>query len=132
MDIVRKVSRKYDVESVMTFGGEPLQFPEIVYSIHKEATDSGIPLRQVITNGYWANDVESIGAIARNLVTCGVNDVHVSVDAFHQEHIPIHLVRKAVESLLGEGIEDLAWNPCWVTSEDDDNMYNRKTKSILK
>lgn len=132
MDIVRKVNRKYDVESVMTFGGEPLLFPEIVYSIHKEATDSGIPLKQVITNGYWANDIESIGAIARNLITCGVNDVHVSVDAFHQEHIPIHLVRKAVESLLGEGIEDIAWNPCWVISEDNDNMYNRKTKSILK
>jgi MoaA/NifB/PqqE/SkfB family radical SAM enzyme len=130
--IVRKVGKKYDVDSVMTFGGEPLLFPEITCSIHKEATRSGIPLRQVITNGYWSNDLRKITRIARNLAECGVNDVHVSVDAFHQEHIPLGIVKKAVESCLEMGIEDIAWNPCWVISQDDDNKYNRKTKSILK
>jgi len=132
VDIVRKVSKKYDVESVMTFGGEPLLFPEIVCSIHKEATKSRIPSREVITNGYWSNNVIEIRRIARNLAECGVNDIHVSVDAFHQEQIPLHIVRKAVESILEEGIEDISWNPCWVISEDDDNTHNRTTKFILK
>ena len=132
VDIVGKVSQKYNVESVMTFGGEPLLFPEIVCSIHKEATKSGIPSREVITNGYWSNDVKKIRRIARNLAECGVNDIHVSVDAFHQEHIPLNTVRKAVESCLEVGIEDIAWNPCWVISQDDDNTYNRKTISVLK
>ena len=132
VDIVRKVSQKYDVESVMTFGGEPMLFPETVCSIHREATRSGIPLRQVITNGYWSNDINKIRRTAKNLADCGVNDIHVSVDAFHQEHIPLGIVRKTVESCLETGIEDIAWNPCWVISQDDDNVYNRKTKSILK
>jgi len=132
VDIVRKVSNRYVVKSVMTFGGEPLLFPEITCSIHKEAASSGIPMREVITNGYWSNDVKEIRRIARNLAECGVNDISVSVDAFHQEHIPLLAVRKAVESFLEVGIEDVAWNPCWVISEDDDNRYNRKTKSILK
>ena len=132
IDIVKKVSKNYDVESVMTFGGEPLLFPEIVYSIHKEATQSGIPKREIITNGYWSKDMEKIRRIARNLAECGVNDVHVSVDAFHQEHIPLKIVRKVVEACLEVGIEDIAWNPCWVISQEDDNMYNRKTKSVLK
>ena len=132
VDIVRKVSQKYNVESVMTFGGEALLFPEIVCSIHQEATKSGIPSREVITNGYWSNDVKKIRRIAGNLAECGVNDIHVSVDAFHQEHIPLNAVRKAVESCLEVGIEDIAWNPCWVISQDDDNAYNRKTISVLK
>ena len=132
VDIVRKIAKEYDVESVMTFGGEPLLFPETICSIHNEATRSGIPLRQIITNGYWSNDVKRIRIIAINLAKCGVNDIHVSVDAFHQEHVPLDIVRKAVESCVKVGIEDIALNPCWVISEDDDNMYNRRTKSILK
>ena len=132
VDIVREVAKEYDVESVMTFGGEPLLFSEIVCSIHNEATKSEIPHRQVITNGYWSNDVKRIRTIARNLAKCGVNDIHVSVDAFHQEHIPLDIVRKAVESCIEVGIEDIVLNPCWVISEDNDNMYNRRTKSILK
>ncbi|MFQ6033528.1 MAG: hypothetical protein ACE5KR_01565, partial [Candidatus Bipolaricaulia bacterium] len=31
-EIVRRVGRKYRPESIMTFGGEPLLFPEIVYA----------------------------------------------------------------------------------------------------
>lgn len=132
VDIVKKVAKEYDVESVMTFGGEPLLFPETICSIHAEATRYGIPLRQIITNGYWSNDVKRIRIIAVNLVKCGVNDIHVSVDAFHQEYVPLDIVRKAVESCVKVGIEDIALNPCWVISEDDDNIYNRRTKSILR
>lgn len=132
VDIVRKVGKKYNVESVMTFGGEPLLFPEIVCSIHKEATKTGIPVRQVISNGYWSDDIGKIRRIASNLAECGVNDMHISVDAFHQEHIPLTLVRKVVESCLEVGIEDTVLNPCWVISRDDDNMYNQKTRAILK
>lgn len=132
VNIMRKVGKNYNVESVMTFGGEPLLFPETVYSIHNEAAKLGIPRRQVITNGYWSDDVEKIRKIATNLAEGGVNDIHVSVDAFHQEHIPLNLVRKAVESCLEVEIEDISWNPCWVISQDDDNQYNRITRSILK
>lgn len=132
IDIVRKVGERYDVESVMTFGGEPLLFPDITCSIHREVTELGIPRREVITNGYWSNNVQRIREIAKNLAECGINEISVSVDAFHQEHIPLNIVRKAVKSCLEAGIEDIAWNPCWVNSEDDNNSFNRKTRTILK
>lgn len=132
VDIVGKVSKRYDIKSVMTFGGEPLLFPEIVCSIHKEAAKSGIASREVITNGYWSSNVKRIRRIAGNMAECGVSDIHVSVDAFHQEYIPLDIVRKTVESCLEAGIEDIAWNPCWVISEDNDNRYNRETRFILK
>ena len=131
VEIVRKVGRKYKPESIMTFGGEPLLFPGIVCAIHKEAASVGIPLREVITNGYWSNNSRRIKEIAKNLAESGVNII-ISVDAFHQEHVPLNIVRKTAEACLQAGIEDIAWNPCWVISEDDDNRYNRKTKSILK
>jgi len=130
--IVRKLGNEYKPESVMTFGGEPLLYPEIVYAIHKEATKAGIPVRDVITNGFWSRREGEILAIANNLAKSGVNEVSISVDAFHQEFIPPMIVKKAAESLLKAGIRRISWNPCWVISRNHDNPYNRKTSAILE
>lgn len=131
VEIVNKVVSKYNPESIMTFGGEPLLYPEIVYAIHKEATKAGIPVRDVITNGFWSRKIGEIQEIADNLVESGVNEISISVDAFHQEFIPLELVKKAAESLLEAGIAGISWNPCWVISREHDNQHNRKTRAIL-
>ena len=132
VEIVRKVGKKYEPKSIMTFGGEPLLYPEIVCAIHKEAMNVGIPVRDVITNGYWSRKTEKIQKIAAKLVKSGVNEATISVDSFHQEFIPLEIVKKAAESLLKAGIAHISWNPCWVISKDHDNPYNRKTKTILE
>lgn len=130
--IVRKVGEKYSPNSIMTFGGEPLLFPKIVCAIHKEAMNVGIPHREIITNGYWAKDAKKIKEIAKDLAESGVNEIYISVDAFHQEHIPLDVVRKTAESCLQAGIKNIEWVPCWVISEDDDNRCNQMTKCILE
>jgi len=132
MEIVRRIGERYSPESVMTFGGEPLLFPEVVYAIHREATDSGIRCREVITNGYWSGDDRKTKEIAKGLAESGVNEINISVDAFHQEHIPLDIVRKTAEACLEARVGDLAWNPCWLVSEEDDNQYNQRTRAILK
>jgi len=132
VEIVRKVGEKYDPKSVMTFGGEPLLCPETVYAIHKKATNVGIPVRDVITNGFWARKAEKIEKVATDLVESGVNDVHISVDCFHQEFILLKFVRKGAEALVKAGMNRVRWNPCWVVSKNHDNVYNRKTKAILE
>jgi MoaA/NifB/PqqE/SkfB family radical SAM enzyme len=132
VEIVRKVGKKYNPKSLMTFGGEPLLYPEIVCAIHKEARNVGIPVRDVITNGFWSRKTEEIQETAQKLVESGVNEVSVSVDCFHQEFIPLAIVKKAAESLLKAGMARISWNPCWVVSKDHDNQYNRTTKAILQ
>lgn len=107
--IVRKLGREYGPESVMTFGGEPLLYPEIVYAIHKEATQVRIPVRDVITNDFWSTKAEEIQETANNLAKSGVNEVSISVDAFHQEFVPLEIVKKAAESLLKAGIAHILW-----------------------
>jgi len=91
----------------------------------------GIPVRDVITNGFWSGKTEEIQEIANNLVKCGVNEVSISVDCFHQEFVTLEIVKKAAESLVKAGMAHVSWNPCWVVSKDDDNPYNQKTKAIL-
>jgi MoaA/NifB/PqqE/SkfB family radical SAM enzyme len=132
VEIIRKVGRTYAPKSIMTFGGESLLYPEIVCAIHEQAKKVGIPIRVVITNGLWATKARKIQEIAHNLAKSGVNEVSISVDGFHQEFIPLNIVKKAAKSLIEAGIERVSWNPCWVVSKDDDNEYNRRTKTILQ
>jgi MoaA/NifB/PqqE/SkfB family radical SAM enzyme len=116
----------------MTFGGEPLLYPEVVCAIHQEAARLDIPFRQVITNGYWSKDIQKTQAIAQALAQAGITGIAFSVDAFHQEHVPLEHVKLTATALLDAGIRDIAWNPCWLVSENDDNKYNLKTRAILE
>ena len=129
-DAVRKIAAEYHVKTVMTFGGEPLLYPDAVYAIMEAAKELNIPQRQVITSGYFSKNVEGIREVAEQLAICGVNDLRLSVDAFHQEFIPIETVKQFASCLVEAGVP-LQLQPAWLVSREDDNPYNRKTKEIL-
>ena len=129
--VLREIGKKYALTSVMTFGGEPLLYPQVVCAIHQEAQALDIPHRSVITNGYWTKDEDKTQAIARSLARSGVNQVSISVDAFHQEHVPLERVKRSAQVLWDAGIRDIQWNPCWLVSERDANEYNLTTRAIL-
>ena len=89
VDAVRKIAAEYDIKTVMTFGGEPLLYTDAVCAIMTAAKELNIPKRQVITNGYFSKNADRIREVAERLAACGVNDLLLSVDAFHQETIPL-------------------------------------------
>ena len=74
-DAVRRICEHYPIKSLMTFGGEPLLYPDTVCRIHKTGTEMGISKRQVITNGYFSKKRERIEEVAENLAESGVNDL---------------------------------------------------------
>ena len=129
-DAVRKIAAEYDVKMVMTFGGEPLLYTDAVYAIMTAAKELNIPKRQVITNGYFSKNTDKIREVAKRLAACGVNDLLLSVDAFHQETIPIDVVKQFVSEAKACGIP-IRLQPVWLRSAVDDNPYNRKTREIL-
>ena len=57
-DLVKKVTEKYGIKTVMTFGGEPLLYPETVYAVMTAASEAKVEKRQVITNGYFSKDIQ--------------------------------------------------------------------------
>ena len=129
-DAVRKIAAEYDIKTVMTFGGEPLLYPDAVYAIMTAASELNIPRRQVITNGYFSKNADKIHEVAEQLAVCGVNDLLLSVDAFHQETIPLCLVKQFASEAKACGIP-IRLQPAWLVSATDDNPYNRKTREIL-
>ena len=68
--------------------------------------------------------------MARRLCECGVNDLLLSVDAFHQETIPLRVVLEFARAVTDNGVQ-LRLSPAWLVSPDDDNPYNMKTREIL-
>ena len=129
-DAVRKIAAEYGIKTVMTFGGEPLLYTDAVYVIMTTAKELNIPKRQVITNGYFSKDVEKIREVAQRLAACGVNHLLLSVDAFHQEIIPLNVVKLFAAEAKKCGIP-IRLSPAWLVSVTDDNPYNRKTREIL-
>ncbi len=128
--LVTRVAENFPIESLMTFGGEPMLHPEAVYAIHRAGRDAGIPKRQVITNGFFSRDAVKIRTAAEMLVRSGVNDILLSADAFHQETIPLDVVKQFASEAEKCGIP-IRLQPAWLVSATDDNPYNRKTREIL-
>lgn len=131
VEAVRFLAENYPMESVMTFGGEPLLYPEVTCAIHRAAADAGIPKRQLITNGFFSRDEKRIREVAAMLVKAGVNDVLISVDAFHQATIPLPPVRAFAAALQQSGVERLRWSPAWVVNEGFDCPENTRTREVL-
>jgi MoaA/NifB/PqqE/SkfB family radical SAM enzyme len=130
--IVRRVAGAYDVRSVMCWGGEPLLYPGVVCAVHRAAMENGIASRSVISNAGVPRDEAAFREVANRLAESGVNSMYISVDAFHQEYVPIELVERNARALVGAGIDEVAWNPCWAVSREHDNTWNRQTREILK
>ena len=129
--VVYKVCSEFNIESLMTFGGEPLLYPDEVCKIHTVAQKMNIPKRQLITNGFFSKNKERIRVVADKLAQSGVNDILLSVDAFHQETIPIKPVKDFAEAVKAAGIP-LRAHPAWLINEETENPYNRRTREILK
>lgn len=129
-EVVRKTAAEYNITSVMTFGGEPLLYPETVYAVHSAAAKMNIPKRQLITNGFFSKDSGRIKAVSKKLSECGVTDILLSVDVFHQETIPLVPVKEFAGEISRLGVP-LRVHPAWLVGEEHDNPYNRRTIEIL-
>lgn len=128
---IRMLAKNYPVASLMTFGGEPLLYPEVTCQLHAAARDAGIPRRQVITNGFFSRDERRIQQVARMIQESGVNDLLLSVDAFHQARIPIEYPHFFARSLQDIGMQSVRLQPAWLVHASHDNAWNTQTKALL-
>ncbi len=131
IDMIEKLSTRFSIESLMTFGGEPLLYTETACAIHRAATQCKIHKRQLITNGYFSKNSQIIQDTARKIYQAGINDILLSIDAFHQETIPIEPVRTFAEELIKCNVPSVCLHPAWVINSEHVNIYNYTTHTIL-
>ncbi len=131
IEAIRWLAARCPIESVMTFGGEPLLYPEVICALHSAARDAGIPTRQIITNGYFSKSPERIKQVAGELIEAGVNDILLSVDAFHQERIPLEPVLEFAGAVMKLRPDIIELQPSWVVNEAHEDPWNARTREIL-
>lgn len=131
-EAVRKVAEHYNIKTVVIVGGEAMIYPAEVFSILTAARDAGIPGRQLVTNGFFSRVPEMTRLVTEKLVESGVNDILLSVDAFHQEAIPLDPVIAFAKDALAAGVSRLRVYPAWLANAEADNPYNEKTRKILE
>jgi hypothetical protein len=95
------------------------------------AYKSNIKRRTIITNGYFSKNKEIIEKTAEDICQSNVTDILLSVDAFHQETIPLKPVKYFAKSLIRYGIQELRTHPAWLIDEKNMNPYNRETIKII-
>ncbi|MBU1013575.1 MAG: radical SAM protein [Bacteroidetes bacterium] len=135
-DIIKQfiefISINFNIKSIMTYGGEPLLYPEITANIHEIGKNCGIKNREIITNGYFTNNEDLIRVTVKKIIESGVNEILLSVDAFHQEIIKINYVEIFIKNVISFKFENIKIHPSWVVSEESDNFYNNKTRNIIE
>ena len=127
---LKEVKAHYPIDTLMIFGGEPLLYPEDTCAIQKVAAELNIAKRQIITNGFFSRNEDRIRKVASMIADAGVNELLLSVDAFHQETIPLGPVRLFAQYLCEFGVP-FKLQPAWLVSKEDNNPYNIKTREIL-
>lgn len=88
-----------------------------------------IPYQTDITNGYFSKNPDKIKSVAQNLAEYGVNEILLSVDAFHQETIPLEYVTKFAKAVLETGVE-IKVQPAWLVNPDADNSYKGYSRNL--
>ena len=148
---VDEICRVYKIDSLMVFGGEPLLYPEDVCKIFEAGKKAGIRRRDLITNGYFSKDEKLIQEVAEQLAKNGLNRLLLSVDAFHQETIPVGPVK---QNCLPHGLSvktitilttsrhgksssclqmsDLAWEPVMSSGRKETRGFILKTILICQ
>jgi len=119
------------LDSFMIFGGEPMLFPERAIKLFHKANELGVPKIELITNGSWGDDARAKD-LALKLKASGVNEVLISVDAFHFPYIPLQYPRNAALASLAAGIEKVVWNVAFIEGENAENRFDKQTKEILR
>jgi len=128
---LRVLKDRHPLECVTIHGGEPFLYLDVVKHIVTEARLLGIPKTWIITNGYWAKDEQTTEKKLQELKQAGLSCITVSVDAFHQEYVPIEPVKRAIECSSLLGFDTVAIDSYLLGSEEDDNHYNAETGRIL-
>jgi hypothetical protein len=96
--VLRQASQVAHIKKDVAFvGGEPTLFPAELWQLLGIAHDCGFS-PSITTNGWWGRNESRRSAFMEKFIQLGLRRIELSVDAFHQEFIPM----KAIQAVLRE------------------------------
>jgi len=120
------------LESIAVHGGEPFLYFKLLKHVMKKAKELKISRTWVITNGYWAKTKAKAEKKLTELKNAGLTCTTFSVDAFHQEYIPLETVKNGIEAAATVGFERICVDSYFLASPNSDNTYDILTRKTLE
>ncbi len=123
----------YPISSTMVYGGEPLLSIDNIIELFGVASEYKIPIIDLITSGFisFKESKDSVYDVVDKLSNSGVKRILLSVDAFHQERIPVEYVEWFLDRVIQLDFCEILLHPAWLISKEDDNSFNLRTHEIL-
>jgi len=102
-NIIDQASKIKGIENISFSGGEPFLYLPLLEELISYANDLGLNTTAV-TNGFWARDLETSMKIIDSLQKKGLKKLAISIDDFHNEYIPLQIVKNAVMAVDSSNI----------------------------
>lgn len=118
------------LEGILLFGGEPF----LCYDLLRASIPLAATLAQqlyVFTNGYWATDPDTALQRLAGLQEAGLDYILFSVDAFHQDRIPLGRVATGIQAARTLGYRTIEIDNRFLGSPETDNTFNRRTRANM-
>jgi organic radical activating enzyme len=118
------------IEWILLFGGEPfIRYELLRGSVALAARQAAV---LVFTNGSWATDPGTARQLLGQLQEAGLNQILFSVDAFHQEHVPLERIAVGIQAARALGYGTIEIDNRCLGEPDADNAFNRRTQELMR
>jgi len=104
-DIIDKVALEGHLFAIGLSGGEPLIFYDLVCEILTYSKDKYGLEGALTTNCLWAASVDIANSFLSKLYNCGLRNISLSVDQFHQKFVPIQNAINVIEAAKKNGVQ---------------------------
>jgi hypothetical protein len=119
----------HPIEWILLFGGEPFVCYDLLQaSVVLAASMAGV---LVFTNGYWATDPDTARRLLAGLQEAGLDHMLFSVDAFHQERVPVERIAIGIEAARELGYGRIEVDNRCLGEPDNENAFNQRTRNIM-
>lgn len=131
-EYLKELTGTQPLETICAHGGEPFLYFQLLKQIVEKAKKLEVPQRWVITNGYWAKNQKTAIKKLTELKDAGLTHITFSVDSFHQEYVPLEMVRKGVKAAISIGFERICVDSHFLVGSNSNNSHDNLTKKALE
>lgn len=108
-------------------GGEPFLESELLFDLVSFSFKLGLKT-EVVTNCFWADSKSAAREKLLSLIDAGLEVLNISMDDFHQEHIPVNKVKNCYDAAIELKLKVVIMN----VISSDSKLNAEKIKQVLK